>query len=231
MTTRIRVASALQSGSQHALPPHASCQSLQFSKRFQLFDRELHQGLSACCNKPSPCLWLTVAGVYHTAESFFCATGNICHMHLRLHVNASISSWARQSTGACDVQAVQNVEIERKLAGEQQLQQKQARKAELRDAHLKQIKRKALNETTKVHEVLFINKLQKEDKELTLMQRMQVYLPSLPSPPLLYVCRHMPGFTCCVMYRTLSSGNGHRAPSCCYCYQLLPSPMCESPQL
>ena len=80
------------------------------------------------------------------------------------------------------MQAVQNVEIERKLAGEQQLQQKQARKAELRDAHLKQIKRKALNETTKVHEVLFIKKLQKEDKELTLMQRMQVYL-RLPSPP------------------------------------------------
>lgn len=79
--------------------------------------------------------------------------------------------------GACAVQAVQNAEVERKLAGEQQLQQKQARKAELRDAHLKQIKRKALNETTKVHEVLFINKLQKEDKELTLMQRMQVFPP------------------------------------------------------
>ena len=45
-----------------------------------------------------------------------------------------------------------------------------------------QIKRKALNETTKVHEVLFINKLQKEDKELTLMQRMQVYL-LIPFPP------------------------------------------------
>lgn len=72
------------------------------------------------------------------------------------------------------VQAVQNIELERKLASEQQLQQKQARKAELRDAHLKQIRRKALDETTKVHEVLFINKLQKEDKELTLMQRMQV---------------------------------------------------------
>ena len=71
-------------------------------------------------------------------------------------------------------QAVQNVEIERKLASEQQLQQKQARKAELRDAHLMQIRRKALDESTKVHEVLFINKLQKEDKELTLMQRMQV---------------------------------------------------------
>ena len=65
--------------------------------------------------------------------------------------------------------------MERKLASEQQLQQKQARKAELRNAHLKQIRRKALNESTKVHEVLFINKLQKEDKELTLMQRMQVY--------------------------------------------------------
>lgn len=101
--------------------------------------------------------------------------------------------------GACDVQAVQNVEIERKLAGEQQLQQKQARKAELRDAHLKQIKRKALNETTKVHEVLFINKLQKEDKELTLMQRMQVHLP-LPSPPHCNsVCKHLPGlhFSAC----------------------------------
>ncbi len=72
------------------------------------------------------------------------------------------------------MQAVQNVEQERKLASEQQLQQKQARKAQLRDAHLKSIRRKALDETTKVHEVLFINKLQKEDKELTLMQRMQV---------------------------------------------------------
>ena len=71
-------------------------------------------------------------------------------------------------------QAVQNVEMERKLAGEQQLQQRQARKAELRNAHLRQIRRKALDESTKVHEVLFINKLQKEDKELTLMQRMQV---------------------------------------------------------
>ena len=72
------------------------------------------------------------------------------------------------------MQAVQNVEQERKLAGEQHLQQKQARKAELRNAHLRSIRRKALDETTKVHEVLFINKLQKEDKELTLMQRMQV---------------------------------------------------------
>ena len=87
----------------------------------------------------------------------------------------------RLPTTAYPVQAVQNAEVERKLAGEQQLQQKQARKAELRDAHLKQIKRKALNETTKVHEVLFINKLQKEDKELTLMQRMQVTSP--PPPP------------------------------------------------
>ena len=75
------------------------------------------------------------------------------------------------------LQAVQNVELERKVASEQQLQQKQARKAELRDAHLRQIRRKALNETTKVHEVLFINKLQKEDKELTLIQRMQVHHP------------------------------------------------------
>ncbi len=74
------------------------------------------------------------------------------------------------------MQAVQNVEQERKLASEQQLQQKQARKAQLRDAHLKSIRRKALDETTKVHEVLFINKLQKEDKELTLMQRMQVII-------------------------------------------------------
>lgn len=72
------------------------------------------------------------------------------------------------------MQAVQNVEQERKLASEQQLQQKQARKVQLRDAHLKSIRRKALDETTKVYEVLFINKLQKEDKELTLMQRMQV---------------------------------------------------------
>ena len=82
------------------------------------------------------------------------------------------------------LQAVQNVELERKAASEQQLQQKQARNAELRDAHLRQIRRKALNETTKVHEVLFINKLQKEDKELTLMQRMQVQHP--------HVCRHWP---------------------------------------
>lgn len=80
------------------------------------------------------------------------------------------------------VQAVQNTEMERKLASEQQLQQKQARKAELRNAHLKQIRRKALNESTKVHEVLFINKLQKEDKELTLMQRMQVWLPASGFP-------------------------------------------------
>ena len=75
------------------------------------------------------------------------------------------------------LQAVQSVELERKLASEQQLQQKQARKAELRDAHLKQIRRKALDESTKVHEVLFINKLQKEDKELLLMQRLQVSNP------------------------------------------------------
>lgn len=81
------------------------------------------------------------------------------------------------------MQAVQNVEQERKLASEQQLQQKQARKAQLRDAHLKSIRRKALDETTKVHEVLFINKLQKEDKELTLMQRMQVIHLSACSEP------------------------------------------------
>ena len=81
------------------------------------------------------------------------------------------------------MQAVQNVEQERKLASEQQLQQKQARKAQLRDAHLKSIRRKALDETTKVKEVLFINKLQKEDKELTLMQRMQVItLSACPEP-------------------------------------------------
>ena len=138
--------------------------------------------------RPSPCSWLTVAEVDHTAVVSFCAAGNICHMHLTAPCecfNKQSSIWARQSIGAYGTQAVQNVEIERKLAGEQQLQQKQARKAELRDAHLKQIKRKALNETTKVHEVLFINKLQKEDKELTLMQRMQVYLPlPFPLPPL-----------------------------------------------
>ncbi|KAL0033380.1 hypothetical protein WJX77_006860 [Trebouxia sp. C0004] len=80
---------------------------------------------------------------------------------------------ARQARAQAGREAVQNVEQERKLASEQQLQQKQARKAQLRDAHLKSIRRKALDETTKVHEVLFINKLQKEDKELTLMQRMQ----------------------------------------------------------
>ncbi|KAL3152179.1 hypothetical protein ABBQ32_001270 [Trebouxia sp. C0010 RCD-2024] len=80
---------------------------------------------------------------------------------------------ARQARAEAGRQAVQNGELERKVATEQQLQQKQARKAELRDAHLRQIRRKALNETTKVHEVLFINKLQKEDKELTLIQRMQ----------------------------------------------------------
>ena len=71
------------------------------------------------------------------------------------------------------MQAVQSVELQRKLATEHQLQQKQARSSELRSAHLKQIKRKALDETTKVHEVLFINKLQSKDKELTLMQRLQ----------------------------------------------------------
>lgn len=60
------------------------------------------------------------------------------------------------------------------MATERQLQQKQARSSELRSAHLTQIRRKALDETTKVHEVLFINKLQNKDKELTLMQRLQV---------------------------------------------------------
>ena len=76
---------------------------------------------------------------------------------------------------ACDcLQAVQSVELQRKLATERQLQQKQTRSSELRSAHIKQIQRKALDETTKVHEVLFINKLQNKDKELTLMQRLQV---------------------------------------------------------
>ena len=103
-------------------------------------------------------------------------------MHMLCRHSTSACYCAGLPTSAYPVQAVQNAEVERKLAGEQQLQQKQARKAELRDAHLKQIKRKALNETTKVHEVLFINKLQKEDKELTLMQRMQVYPPHPPHP-------------------------------------------------
>ena len=100
------------------------------------------------------------------------------------------------------MQAVQNVEQERKLASEQQLQQKQARKAQLRDAHLKSIRRKALDETTKVHEVLFINKLQKEDKELTLMQRMQV-IHSSACPALLVqqmhrlVVHHVTGSNLC----------------------------------
>ncbi len=106
---------------------------------------------------------------------------SICHHATR---QAICQRFEHCESDEFSMQAVQNVEQERKLASEQQLQQKQARKAQLRDAHLKSIRRKALDETTKVHEVLFINKLQKEDKELTLMQRMQVKtLSACPEPP------------------------------------------------
>ncbi len=104
----------------------------------------------------------------HTADA-----NSICHHTTH---QAICQHFENCRSDKFSMQAVQNVEQERKLASEQQLQQKQARKAQLRDAHLKSIRRKALDETTKVHEVLFINKLQKEDKELTLMQRMQVII-------------------------------------------------------
>jgi len=108
-----------------------------------------------------------------SCQDYTADANSVCH-----HANhqAKCQHFEHCEPDSFSLQAIQNVEQERKLASEQQLQQKQARKAQLRDAHLKSIRRKALDETTKVHEVLFINKLQKEDKELTLMQRMQVII-------------------------------------------------------